>query len=94
MFTGEATNAVDITKPLGDYELMCAMLIPMYAARATEEAFFGPRGVTLATASDVRPLRALHWLPLMLVCICLSMEMTPMLARRSACVICNLRAVL
>lgn len=55
MYAGEATNAVDITTPMGDYELMCAMLIPMYAARATEEAFYGPRGVTLATAPDVRP---------------------------------------
>lgn len=56
MYTGEITNAVQIAEPLGDYELMCAMLLPLYAARAAEETFFGPRGVTLATAPEVSSL--------------------------------------
>ena len=47
-------NAVEITEPLSPYEVMSGLLIPLYAARAAEEAFFGPHGVTLSTASEVR----------------------------------------
>lgn len=53
MFSGAGTNAVEDTGPMGDYEIMCAMLVPMYAARATEVVFYGDRGATLSTAPDV-----------------------------------------
>ncbi|KAK9806474.1 hypothetical protein WJX73_000984 [Symbiochloris irregularis] len=63
MFSGAGSNAVEDTGPLGDYEIMCAMLVPMYAARATEIVFYGERGATLSTAPDIGRAGALaHWL--------------------------------
>ena len=47
------TNAAVQTEPQGDFALCCGMLIPLYAARATEEVFYGPQGVTLGTAQEV-----------------------------------------
>ena len=48
-------NAAVQTEPQGDFALCCGMLIPLYAARATEEVFYGPQGVTLGTAKEVCP---------------------------------------
>lgn len=48
-------NAVEIKEPLTPYEMMSGLLVPLYASRAAEEAFFGPQGVTLSTSKDVRP---------------------------------------
>lgn len=47
------TNAAVQTEPQGDFELCCGLLIPLYAARATEEVFYGKQGVTLGTAQEV-----------------------------------------
>ena len=49
----QKTNAAVQTEPQGDFELCCGLLIPLYAARATEEVFYGKRGVTLGTAQEV-----------------------------------------
>lgn len=46
-------NAVDLTEPLAPYEMMCGLLVPLYAPRAAEEVLFGRRGVTLQTAREV-----------------------------------------
>ena len=45
-------NAVEITEPLSPYEMLTGLLVPLYAARAAEEAFYGPRGVTLSTSKE------------------------------------------
>lgn len=45
------------TEPQGDFALCCGLLIPLYAARATEEVFYGRQGVTLGTAQEVRNLK-------------------------------------
>ena len=47
-------NAVDVSEPLAPYEMMCGLLVPLYAPRAAEEVLFGRRGVTLQTAREVR----------------------------------------
>ncbi|DBB13646.1 TPA: hypothetical protein ACH3X3_000668 [Trebouxia sp. C0006] len=47
------TNAAVQKEPQGDFALCCGLLIPLYAARATEEVFFGRQGVTLGTAPEV-----------------------------------------
>lgn len=52
-------NAVELTEPLSPYETMSGLLVPLYAARAAEEAFYGPEGVTLSTSSEV----SLWWHP-------------------------------
>ena len=49
-------NALEITEPLSPYEMMSGLLIPLYASRAAEEAYFGPHGVTLSTANEVQRL--------------------------------------
>ena len=41
-------------EPQGDFALCCGLLIPLYAARATEEVFYGRQGVTLGTAPEVK----------------------------------------
>lgn len=46
-------NAAVQTEPQGDFALCCGLLIPLYAARATEEVFYGRQGVTLGTAHEV-----------------------------------------
>lgn len=47
-------NAVEIKETLSPYEGITGMLVPLYAARAAEEAFYGPRQVTLSTSFEVR----------------------------------------
>ena len=47
-------NAVELKEPLSPYEMLCGLLVPLYAGRAVEEAFYGPRSVTLTTAKEVR----------------------------------------
>ena len=47
-------NAVELKEPLAPYEMLCGLLVPLYAARATEEVFYGRRGVTLQTSREVR----------------------------------------
>ena len=49
-------NAVELKEPLAPYEMLCGLLVPLYAARATEEVFYGRRGVTLQTSREVRLL--------------------------------------
>jgi len=49
-------NAVVLEEPLSAYEMMSALLVPMFAARAAEEAFYGPKGVTLSTSKEVHNL--------------------------------------
>ena len=46
-------NAVEITAPLSQYELLTSLLLPLYAGRAGEELFYGPQAVTLGTAAEV-----------------------------------------
>ena len=46
-------NAVELKEPLGLLDLCAGMLAPQYAARATEEALYGRRGVTITTAKGV-----------------------------------------
>lgn len=40
-------------EPLTTFELCCGLLVPLYAARATEEVLFGKQGVTLGTSKEV-----------------------------------------
>ncbi len=47
-------NAVPEGEPLAPYEMLCGLLVPLYAARAAEEAFYGRRGVTLSTSKEAR----------------------------------------
>lgn len=47
-------------EPQGDFELCCGLLVPLYAARATEEVFYGKQGVTLGTAQEVSLTALLH----------------------------------
>ena len=35
------------------FELLCALMTPLYAARAAEEALFGPDAVSLSTSKEV-----------------------------------------
>lgn len=49
----QKTNAAVQTEQQGDFDLCCGLLVPLYAARATEEVFYGKRGVTLGTAQEV-----------------------------------------
>ncbi len=49
-------NAVELKQPPGLLDLCAGMLMPQYAARATEEALYGRRGVTITTAKGVCPL--------------------------------------
>ena len=49
-------NAVREGEPVAPYEMLCGLLVPLYAARAAEEAFYGRRAVTLSTAKEVRAL--------------------------------------
>ncbi len=58
------------TEPQGDFALCCGLLIPLYAARATEEVFFGRQGVTLGTAPEVGFLFLLVH-PVVMICGCL-----------------------
>lgn len=46
-------NAVHLEEPLSAYEMMSALLVPMFAARSAEEAIYGPKGVTLSTSKEV-----------------------------------------
>ena len=39
---------------MAPYEMLCGLLVPLYAARAAEEAYYGRRAVTLSTAKEVR----------------------------------------
>ena len=39
---------------------MTGMLVPLYAARAAEEVFFGPQEVTLSTSYEVSSVLSLH----------------------------------
>ena len=47
-------NAVELREPLAQYEMLCGLLVPLYAARATEEVLYGRSGVTLQTSREVR----------------------------------------
>ena len=48
---------------MGSYEFLKGLLVPMYAARATEEVLYGKRGVTLSTAKEIARAGDLaHWL--------------------------------
>lgn len=51
-------NAMELREPLAPYEMLCGLLVPLYAARATEEVLYGRRGVTLQTSREVSPLSA------------------------------------
>ena len=51
-------NAVREGEPVAPYEMLCGLLVPLYAARAAEEAYYGRRAVTLSTAKEVLTLRA------------------------------------
>ncbi|KAK9867286.1 hypothetical protein WJX84_011686 [Apatococcus fuscideae] len=56
-------NAVEITEPPTLLELCAGMLMPQYAARATEEALYGRRGVTITTGQGVAIAgRLAYWL--------------------------------
>ncbi|KAK9866489.1 hypothetical protein WJX84_006740 [Apatococcus fuscideae] len=56
-------NAVEIKEPPSLLELCAGMLMPQYAARATEEALYGRRGVTITTAKGVAIAgRLAYWL--------------------------------
>jgi len=56
-------NAVEPQDPPGSYEFLKGLLVPLYAARATEEVLYGKRGVTLSTAHEVsRAGNLAHWL--------------------------------
>lgn len=46
-------NNVRLDHRLGVFELCCALLIPLYAGRVTEELLYGPDSVTLSTAKEV-----------------------------------------
>ena len=46
--------------PMGTFDFCCGLLVPLYAARATEVMLFGQEGATLATANEARP----RWLGL------------------------------
>ena len=39
---------------MGTFDFCCGLLVPLYAARATEVMLFGAEGATLATANEVR----------------------------------------
>ena len=49
-------NAVPEGAPVAPYEMLCGLLVPLYAGRAAEEAYYGRRAVTLSTAKEVRLL--------------------------------------
>jgi hypothetical protein len=53
-------NAVELNEPVAPFEMMCGLLVPLYTARATEEVFYGRRGVTLQTSKEVT--FALSWI--------------------------------
>ncbi|KAK9817951.1 hypothetical protein WJX72_004798 [[Myrmecia] bisecta] len=56
-------NAAVQEEPQSTFELLCGLLVPLYAARATEEVFYGRRGVSLSTAGEVAKAGELaHWL--------------------------------
>ena len=40
--------------PMSTFDFCCGLLVPLYAARATELILFGREGATLATAKEVR----------------------------------------
>ncbi len=47
-------NAVDPPEtPLSVFERCCGLLVPLYAARATEEVFYGKEGVTTSTSTEL-----------------------------------------
>lgn len=41
-------------QPLGTFDYMCRLLVPLCAARAAEEVLYGRDSMTLSTASEVR----------------------------------------
>lgn len=41
---------------MGTFDFCCGLLVPLYAARATEVVLYGREGATLSTAREVRPL--------------------------------------
>lgn len=52
--TTHRVNAVDpAEKPLSVFERCCGLLVPLYAARATEEVFYGKEGVTTSTSTEL-----------------------------------------
>jgi hypothetical protein len=60
--SGVHVNAVNLDEPLAPYEMLCGLLVPLYAARAAEEVLYGRRGVTLQTAREVRARSCLRLL--------------------------------
>lgn len=46
-------NAVTLEEALAPYEMLCALLVPLYVPRVTEEVLYGRRGVTLQTSQEV-----------------------------------------
>ncbi|KAK9845418.1 hypothetical protein WJX81_006080 [Elliptochloris bilobata] len=64
LYSGTArVNAVPDGVPLAPYEMLCGLLVPLYAGRAAEEAYYGRRGVTLSTSKEVSRAGDLaHWL--------------------------------
>ncbi len=44
---------------LGSFDFCCRVLVPLYAARALEEALYGEAGLTLSTSSEARRPRSL-----------------------------------
>jgi hypothetical protein len=51
-YTSDRVNASRMDKPMGTFEFCVGLLVPLYAARATEEVFYGRRGVTLSTSKE------------------------------------------
>ncbi len=48
-------------RPLGTFDYLARLLVPLCAARAAEEVLYGPDGTTLSTASEVT--KSLHAAP-------------------------------
>eukprot|EP00887_Chlorella_sp_A99_P003900 scaffold11.g3900.t1 len=46
-------NAVKLDRPLTQFELVCALMTPLYAARVAEEVLFGADAASLLTAREV-----------------------------------------
>ena len=55
MLTAEGTrvNSISIDKPVSPFQLVCALLTPLYVPRCAEELIFGPENVSLLTAKEV-----------------------------------------
>lgn len=80
-------NAASIDdQPLGNFLHVASLLVPLYSSRAAELAFFGPDGVSLASAAPLSDCFQIGWVKCMFhVCGC---------ACVCACVMCYVSVTL